>query len=151
MLIDICRPTFSKVLGKKYRLMRGTEYTTNGFWVLSTACEPKWMSRLKETGPAPEGMQKLIDEAVAATHIPIQYDYRLLDIGSGTPTVMLTSEGGAEYHINAYYLSLFNSLKLDRRDVVTTLFATGEPKSYKPIVVKSVGGRLVGLIMPINK
>ena len=151
MLHEICRPN-PRGLGKKYRLMRLGDWTTNGFWQMRTEFEPKFIAKLKETNKAPENMLKLFEDSVKEPLRRLEVDYDHLDIGCGDPCLVMMDRE-KKYYVNAYYVSLFNNLnyKLKRRYTPPTeFFAIDEPSSFKPIIVKALGV-VVGLIMPINK
>lgn len=137
MLRDIFKPT--KALGKDYRLWRTTDgWTSNGFWVILTALEPKWLSKLKETTVAPSGFTKTMDAWKGLERRELRPEYFSIDI-SQDPKIDLFSNDGDTYHLNAYYVSLVNSFKFNRQDILTTFYATGTPNDQSPILVEGMG------------
>lgn len=143
MLSKIFPATKGKILGSNYRLFRQNGWTSNGYWLMLSVFEPRYMSELKSTTDTPPNLQKPLEEIKTESLQKLKMQ-PFIDIAKGIPLVKFESENEERkifIYANVYFVSLF-----EKSNQFFTYWGTGE---HDGIVVKKKD-EIVGLIMPVR-
>ena len=132
---DIVKPTAAK-LGIDENLMRIDGYTTNGYWMIKSEFEPKFMRSIRENDKKP-GLNIIFDRAKRA-NIEVEVINELRFEGN-----LMIKVGNKDFFswVNVAFLSMFANLNKK------LTFYQEDPRGQ--IVVKD-GEQFIGVIMPIN-
>lgn len=139
--MEAFKATRSKILGKNPRFMRSGDWTTNRFWAIKTALEPKFLSELKVTDQSQPDVEKIIAKEGKTVKMTVtgifatagKQIYALLNSKELDPILNVW--------VNAYFLSMFQDAKF-----YCEFYCDGEKE---PVFVK-VSGQTIGVIMPVS-
>lgn len=132
----ISKPTATKIEANKSNLMRNEGFTTNGYWMLRTDLEPKFLQAIPENGEKPLITRTIERSNVQTDTIEAVNELRFENV--------LMIKMGNEKHttwVNVAFLSLFASL-----DGLIEFYQNSE---LDPIVVKR-NTEIVGILMPLR-
>jgi hypothetical protein len=137
------RPTASRILNGD-RLFRVKEWTTNGHWLLLTALEPDFISRLSHDKNAKPDVDKIIKEHVDITEsVELKPENRFYYIGGNNMAIRF-SAGKQKVWMSAHYVSFFGSLPIG-----PLKFYQHKGKNLDAVVVYA-NEELIGMLMPIR-
>lgn len=111
MIAQIFRPTKGRLGVNK--LFRNGKYTTNAKWLIRSYYEPKFIRELKERGfNNKPNLYKFVSDETAKKTVQLSI-HQWVRIHNGQPLVELhPKDNSFSVFVNAYYFSLFDSLKI---------------------------------------
>ena len=128
-------------------LIRHEGWTTDGYWLVNTELEPKFLKDLKENDSKPD-IQKLIGSLDSVTENNLVEEFKNeFSISNRDILTTLTSKAGITATVNVRYLTLF--ARLDPM-IYNPLFYVTDPIKTVQVRIDTTENGLIGLIMPIK-